>query len=143
MTTSRSQSFLSDVAKAEIIPETALVYFRGRLQNDVHVQILRAFLRSGLSQKELGRRTRKQPSVVNRWIGATGNWELNSIADFLAGMNARLKLSLDFFDEQPILRDVMQPIQYFPSPQRFDYDNVDLLLESQKRGFENSARTDP
>jgi transcriptional regulator with XRE-family HTH domain len=101
MTTSRLQLFLSDVVEARTLPESAFVYFRGKLQNDVHVLILKAFLRSGLTQKQLAKRTGKSASVVNRWIGATGNWELNSVAEFLAGMNAQLKVSLDFFDEKP------------------------------------------
>ena len=138
MTTSRSQSFLANVAKAEIIPETGFVYFRGHLQNDLHVLILEAFLKIGLTQKELAHRIGKQPSVVNRWIGATGNWELNSIAEFLAGMNARLKVSLDYFDEKPSIRDLntraIQP------PLESQKDLNDPLFDVQKRNFEGWAQ---
>lgn len=139
MTTSRSQSFLANVAQSEIISETAFVYFRGHLQNDVHVLILEAFLRSGLSQKKLAHRTGKSTSVVNRWIGATGNWELNSIAEFLAGLNARLKVSLDYFDERPVFQDVTRSMQESPSPQLRHRDDADLLLKSQRERFEHSA----
>jgi transposase len=141
MTTSRSQSFLADVAKAEIIPETAFVYFRGNLQNDVHVLILEAFLRSGLSQKELAARIGKQTSVVNRWIGATGNWELNSIADFLAGMNARLKVSLAFIDEKPLFHDLRRSIQESPPSQVLHDD--DPLWTLQRKNFANPADAHP
>jgi hypothetical protein len=137
MTTSRSQSFLANVAKAEVIPEIGFVYFRGHLQNDVHALILEAFLRSGLTQKELAHRIGKQPSIVNRWIGATGNWELNSIAEFLAGMNARLKLSLDYFDGKMLVPDVTRPIQQPQSPQTVHSDDASLLLKSQKDRFEH------
>jgi transcriptional regulator with XRE-family HTH domain len=138
MTTSRFQLFLSDVVEAQTLPENAFVYFRGKLQNDVHVLILKAFLRSGLNQKQLANRIGKSTSVVNRWIGATGNWELNSIAEFLAGMNAQLKVSLDFFDERlsaPPFQNVWEPIQNV----RAQAPNDDPLFKFQKSNFDNSA----
>lgn len=137
MTTSRFQSFLSDVVEAQMLPERAFVYFRGKLQNDVHVLILNAFLRSGLSQKQLADRIGKSTSVVNRWIGAAGNWELNSIAEFLAGMNAQLKVSLDFFDEKLLFQDVRRAIQEEPRSQ--DLNDDDRLFRLQKSSFNSSA----
>jgi transcriptional regulator with XRE-family HTH domain len=139
MTTSRSRSFLSNVVKAETISETAFVYFRGKLQNDIHVLILTAFLRSGLSQKELAQRTGKSTSVVNRWIGATGNWELSSIAELLAGMNAQLKVSLDFFDEKPLF-NLTRSIQEPAKPQVLDDDPLWTL---QRKNFGNPVDAHP
>jgi transcriptional regulator with XRE-family HTH domain len=95
---------------------------------------LEAFLRSGLSQKELAHRIGKSPSVVNRWIAATGNWELNSIAEFLAGMNAQLKVSLNFLDENLPFSDVTRPLQQYRPPQVLH--DGDPLFRFQKDNFE-------
>jgi hypothetical protein len=100
MSTSREMAFLSEVLEADKLPESAFVYFRGKLQNDVHVALLNAFVRSGLKQIDLSRRIDKSPEIVNRWIGATGNWTLNSIADFFLGMGARLEVSVVFLKDE-------------------------------------------
>jgi len=87
MTTSQKESTLSEKGP---ISEKRLAYFRRRLQNRFHAVILKAFAqqegKNGLNQKELARRIRRKPEVVNRWLIAAGNWELDTISDLLLGM---------------------------------------------------------
>jgi hypothetical protein len=87
MTTSQKGSTLSDTGP---ISEKRLAYFRRRLQNRFHAVILKAFAQqeeeNGLNQKELARRIRRKPEVVNRWLSAAANWELDTISDLLLGM---------------------------------------------------------
>jgi hypothetical protein len=49
----------------------------------VHELVLEEFQRSGVSQADLARRLGKKPEVVCRWLGAPGNWTLDTISDLL------------------------------------------------------------
>ena len=58
-------------------------YFRARNQHKVHALILDAFARSGITQAQLARRSRKRPEVISRMLGEPGNWTLNTLSDLI------------------------------------------------------------
>jgi hypothetical protein len=104
MITSRTQSFLTEILQGERIPVGKLEYFRARLQSRLHQLVLAEFLRQedrGLHQAELARRIGRKPEVVNRLLGAPGNWTLNTVSDLLLGMGVEPELSIEH------LRNVM------------------------------------
>jgi hypothetical protein len=46
---------------------------------------LQEFLKSGLNKAEFARRIGRAPEQITRWLAAPGNWELDTISDFLLG----------------------------------------------------------
>jgi hypothetical protein len=98
MTTSQTQSFLTEILEGERIPVGKLEYFRARLQSRLHQLVLAEFLRQedrGLHQAELARRIGRKPEVVNRLLGAPGNWTLNTVSDLLLGMGVEPELAIE------------------------------------------------
>ena len=99
MTTSQME-FLSEILDGENIPDSAFVYFRGRLLNRVHSLLLQAYRKRcnerGLKQKDLARLIHRSTAVINRHIGLPGNWTLNTVADLLLGLRAELDVNLVF-----------------------------------------------
>jgi hypothetical protein len=97
MTTSQTRSFLTEVVEGRPIPVGKLEYFRARLQSRLHQLVLDEWLRQedqGLTQAELARRIGRKPEVINRLLGAPGNWTVNTVSDLLIGMGAEPELAL-------------------------------------------------
>lgn len=70
-----------------------LNYFRERMRNRIHEAVLRKFLaqsETGLTRAKLAKRLRKRPEQITRWLGAPGNWTLETVSDLLLAMNAEL-----------------------------------------------------
>jgi plasmid maintenance system antidote protein VapI len=96
MTTSQTQSFLTEILEGERIPVGKLEYFRARLQSRLHQLVLAEFLRQeDLHQAELARRIGRKPEAVNRLLGAPGNWTLNTVSDLLLGMGTEPELAIE------------------------------------------------
>ena len=93
MITSQQTSLLSDL-KERPIPESALAYFRARLRNRLHALVLEAFIKESkekqMTQVELAERIGRSPEQVNRWLGAAGNWTLDTISGLMVGMGVDL-----------------------------------------------------
>ncbi|MFN4274870.1 MAG: hypothetical protein ACK4FJ_01115 [Ferrovibrio sp.] len=90
MTTSQT-SFLSEIQVGDPIPEHKLAYLRQRTKNRFYEYVLKKFLTAqanGLSQAELARRINKRPDVLNRLLGAPGNWTFETLSDLLVGICA-------------------------------------------------------
>ena len=97
MTTSQTQLFLTEILEGKPIPVGKLEYFRERLRSRLHQLVLREWISRedrGLSQAELARRIGKKPEVVNRLLGAPGNWTLNTVSDLLLGMASELDFTV-------------------------------------------------
>jgi hypothetical protein len=108
MTTSQTQSFLTEILDGNPIPLNKLEYFRARLRSRLHQLVLGEFLRQedkGLHQAELARRINRKPEVINRLLGAPGNWTLNTISDLLLGMGAEPEFRLDHFKDSTVSPD--------------------------------------
>lgn len=72
------------------IPTRTLVYFRRRLRHELHELALRVFSHQsktmGLTRKSMADRLEKDPAQISRWLGAPGNWTLDTFSDLLVGM---------------------------------------------------------
>ncbi len=92
MTSSLKTSFLSEVATGDVIPHGKLAYFQERQRNRVYNFVLTKFLekeRAGsLTRAELARRIQCRPEQITKWLGAPGNWTLDTISNLLLGIGA-------------------------------------------------------
>ena len=90
MITSQPVSFLSEIVSGAPIPPEKLGYFRGRLSNRFHEVVLELFdelERAGkITRAALARRIGKAPEQITRWLGAPGNYTLDTISDLFLGM---------------------------------------------------------
>jgi hypothetical protein len=89
MTTSQTPqtSFLSEVSKGEPIPIGKLAYFRERFRDRLYELVVSEFLkkeRAGeLTRSDLARRIGRKPEQITRWLGAPGNWTIETVSDLL------------------------------------------------------------
>ena len=92
MPTSLPTSFLSEIAAGAPIPVGKRAYFRERTKNRLYDFIVKKFLdqeqRCNLTRAELARRIGHKPEVITRWLGAPGNWQLDTVTDLLLGISA-------------------------------------------------------
>ena len=90
MTTSRNNSFFSEILKGERIPTAKLAYFRGRLSNRIHALVLEEFARleseGKINRADLARRIARKPEQITRWLGSAGNWTFDTFSDLMLGM---------------------------------------------------------
>ena len=90
MTISQQTSFLSEILKGDPIPVGKLAYFRERLRNRLYEFVAKEFLerqeREGLTRADVARRIRRRPEQVTRWLGAPGNWTLDTLSDLMVAM---------------------------------------------------------
>ncbi len=91
-------TFLSEVISGESIPVGKMAYFRARLSNKLHELILKEFVRLSqhgkISRADLARRIGRKPEQVTRWLGAPGNWTLETFSDLALGMGYEPAFSL-------------------------------------------------
>lgn len=97
-TSSTSQtSFLSEIVSGQAIPLGKLAYFRERFRDRLYELVVSEFLRKEkageLSRADLARRIGRKPEQITRWLGAPGNWTLETVSDLLLGIT---KAELDF-----------------------------------------------
>jgi hypothetical protein len=96
MTTLQTPLSSTDLTAHPIRPGH-LEYFRARVRSKLHQLVLREFFKQedrGLTQAELSRRLGKRTEVINRLLGAPGNWTLNTVSDLMLGMGAELTFSV-------------------------------------------------
>lgn len=106
MTTSQT-SFLSEILSGQPIPIGKLAYFRARLSNRIHELVLSEFMRLSeggkITKAELAKRIGRKPEQVTRWLGASGNWTIETLSDLLLAMGREPKLALiDLVDQRPL-----------------------------------------
>lgn len=97
MTTSQTTPFLSEILQGGRISERKLAYFRARFKNRLHELVLSTFLglekQQAISRASLAKRLARKPEQITRWLGAPGNWELDTVSDLLLGMGYEARLS--------------------------------------------------
>ena len=90
MSTSKTTSFLSEIAEGKPIPPAKLAFFQARLRHNLYDFIVNKFVEmeraEGLTKAELARRIGCEPALITRRLGAPGNWTLDTISDLLIGI---------------------------------------------------------
>lgn len=60
-----------------------LAYMRERHRGHVYDLVLGEFESSAITKAALARRLGRAPEVISRWLGAPGNWTLDTVSDLL------------------------------------------------------------
>jgi hypothetical protein len=80
------------VTNNDVISPGTLAYIEARAKNRFYDYVLRKFLereeRDGFTKADLARRIGRRPEVITRWLGAPGNWTIETAAVLLAGICA-------------------------------------------------------
>ena len=87
MTSSARTTSMSKPVEGKKVADWTLAYFRQRNRNHVHSLVIKAMKKFNVSQAEIARRLGRRPDVVCRWIGAPGNWTLDTVSDLLFAIN--------------------------------------------------------
>jgi len=77
--------------ESDQIPLARLAFFREELRNRLYAEIVARFHvleDQGFTKARLARRIGKSPEQVIRWLGAPGNWTLDTASDLFTGMRA-------------------------------------------------------
>lgn len=99
MSTSPRTPFLSEIESGQPVPISKLAYFRERFRDRLYELVVSEFLkqeRAGtLTKAEVARRTGRKPEQITRWLGAPGNWTLETVSDLMLAISkAELNFSL-------------------------------------------------
>jgi len=87
----RQTHFLSEITSAEAISEGTLAYLGQRTKNRLYNYVVKKFLereKDGFTRADLARKIGRRPEVITRWLGAPGNWRIETVAHLLAGICA-------------------------------------------------------
>src|SRR5437870_5806645 len=89
---------LSDLDRIPRIPAGTLAYLQQSSRNRLHALILKEFMRreaeGTLTRTELAHRIDRKKEQVSRWLGAPGNWTVDTASDLLAGMGLVLEYAV-------------------------------------------------
>jgi len=111
MTTLHEQSFLTEILEGKPIPFGKLEYFRARLRSRLHQLVVSVWMRQEtVTQADLARRIGRKPEVINRLLGAPGNWTLYTVSDLLVALG----VDLDKPSVTPIAELFSRPTQPVP-----------------------------
>lgn len=86
MNMSRKTPFLSEILNGEKIPIGKLAYFRQRFRDHLYDLVIGEFLKqeqAGLTKADIARRIGRRPEQITRWLGAPGNWTIETVSDLL------------------------------------------------------------
>jgi hypothetical protein len=78
---------LSELADEGRLSVGVLAYFRERQRLRLYEVVVTEFLRSGITKAELARRMGRKPEQITRWLGAPGNWTLDTVSDLLLAIS--------------------------------------------------------
>jgi hypothetical protein len=87
MTTYQETSISSKLTSGDPLSVGVLGYFRERQRLRLYELVMREFLRTGITKAELARRMGRKPEQITRWLGAPGNWTLDTISDLLLAIS--------------------------------------------------------
>ncbi len=86
MTTSQN-SFLSEVFNGDEIPLETLTYFRERFRDHLYDLVIEEFEKKyqngDLTRTDIAKQIGRRPEQITRWLGAPGNWTLETVSDLL------------------------------------------------------------
>lgn len=106
MTTSQTR-FLSEIVANEPIPPGKLAYFRERFRDRLYELVVSEFLKKEqageITRADLARRIGRKPEQITRWLGAPGNWTLETVSDLLLAISkAELMFTLSNLDRRKL-----------------------------------------
>jgi hypothetical protein len=91
MISTHREHFLSEMTGNETISPGTLAYIEARAKNRLYDYVLRKFLdreeKDGFTKAELARRIGRRPEIITRWLGAPGNWTIETVSLLLAGIS--------------------------------------------------------
>ncbi|HXL84682.1 MAG TPA: hypothetical protein VN989_11260, partial [Casimicrobiaceae bacterium] len=77
----------SEIIGGKRIPKGKLAFFQERFRDRLYELVVGEFLKreeTGLLTKaEVARRIDRKPEQITRWLGAPGNWQLETVSDLL------------------------------------------------------------
>jgi hypothetical protein len=137
MTTSLRTSLTSAVLSGDPLSEYQLEYFRERWKNRIHARVLRSFMdkanSENLTRADIARRLGKRPEQITRWLGAPGNWTLDTVSDLLLAMGQEPVADTIGLDRLPLSNRHYQ----WPTPTRAS-SNSDVTI-AQPREFQEGG----
>lgn len=87
MTSSLANTISSEKADLDTLTAVTRAYFQARLRNRLFNLVLSKFRERAdageLTKAQLARRMGRKPEVVNRLLGAPGNWTIDTVSDLL------------------------------------------------------------
>jgi hypothetical protein len=104
MTTSQETPFLSEILNGEPIPKGKLEFFRERFRDHLYELVVDEFLKQEtaglLTKADIARRIHRKPEQITRWLGAPGNWEIETVSDLLLAISkAEPKVTLSMLGQ--------------------------------------------
>lgn len=90
MISSRTDAFLREILGDEKIPLGKLAFFRERFRDKLYDIVISEFLKEekrGLTKAAVSRRIGRKPEQITRWLGAPGNWTLETVSDLLLAIS--------------------------------------------------------
>jgi hypothetical protein len=114
--------FESEIKSSGPLSLGLLAYFRERQRNRVHELVLLEFIKSGMTKTQLAHRMGRSLSRVTKWLAAPGNWELDTVSDFLLAIgSAEIEPSLSYpFERAKRNYDQPEWLLSRPSPKQED-----------------------
>ena len=104
MATYQQDSFLSEILEGKKIPFGKLAYFRERFRNRLYDLVISVFLNQEKTKKltraDVARRIQRRPEQVTRWLGAPGNWTIDTVSDLILAMGGEPNVSFSVLGEK-------------------------------------------
>jgi hypothetical protein len=132
MSTSPETHFLSEILGGEPIPKSKLAFFRERFRDHLYELVVDEFLkqeRDGLLTKaDVARRIHREPAQITRWLGAPGNWEIETVSDLLLAISkAEPKIALSPLNQlnketekAPVTMEYLRETKVLKAPKSMD-----------------------
>lgn len=91
MSTSAKKQFLSEIlSDNDPIPPGKLAFFRERFRDHLYDLVLSEFLKreaGGLTKAAIAKRIGRKPEQITRWLGAPGNWTIETVSDLMLAIS--------------------------------------------------------
>jgi hypothetical protein len=120
MSTPAKTQFLSEIlSNDDPIPPGKIAFFRERFRDHLYDLVLSEFLKregDGLTKATIAKRIGRKPEQITRWLGAPGNWTVETVSDLLLAISkAEPTVSLRPLDNRPRANKA-EPEWIEPSP---------------------------
>jgi hypothetical protein len=105
-------------AKGKRLTDREIHYFRQRQKNRIFQSIVAFFAeqaeRHGLTKSAIADTLGKDRAQISRWLAGPGNWELDTLSDFLLAMSAEMDHTIISLGEPEAtaasVRNILPPV---------------------------------